>query len=235
MLNRARLFAHKLQCAKELDWDEQLSDDKVQEWIKICRQLNNAPKIEIDRCMGNRKESYTLQCYTDASKQMTGCVLYLKNNTTGKISFLQAKNRMVGNTTEGKTIPKLELHAIMLGVEVITDIMNELTGENASIPIDIDKLYVFSDSAVALSWLDSYVNKLSKMQQCNTFVMNRLDKIVSMCEKHPIKFAFIAGLENPADQITRPTSYKQLMNSNYLKGLDMGGTSEIEDQIKGIL
>ena len=234
MLNRARLFAHKLQCAKELDWDEQLSDDKVQEWIKICRQLNNAPKIEIDRCMGNRKESYTLQCYTDASKQMTGCVLYLKNNTTGKISFLQAKNRMVGNTTEGKTIPKLELHAIMLGVEVITDIMSELTGENASIPIDIDKLYVFSDSAVALSWLDSYVNKLSKMQQCNTFVMNRLDKIVSMCEKHPIKFAFIAGLENPADQITRPTSYKQLMNSNYLKGLDMGGTSEIEDQIKGI-
>lgn len=39
-----------------------------------------------------------------------------------------------------------------------------------------------------------------------------------MCKIFPIHFHFIAGFENPADHISRPVSYKQLIKTNYFKG-----------------
>ena len=48
--------------------------------------------------------------------------------------------------------------------------------------------------------------------------MNRLQNIQRLSECFPIKFDFISGINNPADCITRMTSYKQLMKSTYFKG-----------------
>ena len=50
------------------------------------------------------------------------------------------------------------------------------------------------------------------------FVMNRLDSIKKLCEKHPIEFGFIKGHDNPSDAITRCVSYKMLLKSNYWAG-----------------
>ena len=36
LLNRARLFMHGLQCAKEVGWDECLQHDQIREWVNIC-------------------------------------------------------------------------------------------------------------------------------------------------------------------------------------------------------
>ena len=218
ILSRARLFAHSLQCTKRLDWDQKLPPEKIKEWKNICAQVERSREVEIARYVGDRNGDYSLICFTDASKLMVGCVLYLKENSSGKVSFLIAKNRIVSHNMDGKTIPKLELHGLCLGVEIAEEIMKELTGENSLVPISISKIYLFSDSMVALSWVDSFVNKLSKMQNCNSFVMNRLERILVACEKFPMHFCFISGHENPADLITRAVSYQQFMKSNYING-----------------
>ena len=70
----------------------------------------------------------------------------------------------------------------------------------------------------ALNWLNSYCNKLSKLQKKSPFVMNRLLAIEKMCQRIPIKFGFVAGEENPSDMTTRVVSMKQLKKSCYLTG-----------------
>ncbi|XP_068224198.1 uncharacterized protein, partial [Palaemon carinicauda] len=49
ILNRARLFLHKLQCDGSFDWDMKLDDSLLREWKNICRQVNASPEIKIQR------------------------------------------------------------------------------------------------------------------------------------------------------------------------------------------
>ena len=98
---------------------------------------------------------------------------------------------------------------------------DELSGPLCIEPINIANLRLFTDSAVCLCWIQSYACKLDKMQNRSIFVMNRLLKIANLCQKFPITFGFCAGEKNPADLLTRPTSYKQLVASNYHSGPDL--------------
>ena len=96
ILNKARLHIHALQCNKEIGWDDKLDETCLQNWQKICRSVNNSPVVTIDRFVGERDEAYNLIVCTDASKQMYGAVLYIQSVATGSMSFLAAKNRIVG-------------------------------------------------------------------------------------------------------------------------------------------
>ena len=216
LLNRARLFAHKIQCS-DVGWDDVLTVALCKEWRNICNQLNSSPKLTIGRYIGCRANRTSLVCFSDASKDMVGVVIYVRDESTGKVSFLQARNRIVGKGLEGKTIPALELHALSLGVTTVLDVYNELTGPSSVVPIYIDQIFCFSDSMCALNWVNSWVNKLSKLQKQSPFVMNRLLAIEKLCVKS-VNFGFIAGNENPADLTTRPVSAKQLTKSSYLEG-----------------
>ena len=100
---------------------------------------------------------------------------------------------------ETKPIPSLELQAIALAVETLLDVKNELAGLNCIDPISIDNMFVYSDSFVALAWINSYSLKLEKQQRKNVFVLNRLEYINKACDKDTITFKFISGNENPAD------------------------------------
>ena len=95
LLNRARLFMHELQCSKSLDWDSKLSSDKLKEWNNICKQVNDSPKLAVNRYVGDRKYEYKLVAFTDSSKSIYGCVLYIYNLNTKLVSFLSSKNRIV--------------------------------------------------------------------------------------------------------------------------------------------
>ena len=70
----------------------------MKEWSCICRQINNAPEIEIKRCIGRKDDSYELIAFCDSSKDIYGTVLYAKNLRTGELNFLLAKNRIIGKS-----------------------------------------------------------------------------------------------------------------------------------------
>ena len=218
LINRARLFLHRLQCEKQLDWDETLSADQCKEWKNIVRQVNSAPPVSFPRNFGSRNDHYKLVGFADSSKLMFGSVIYIQNLITNKMYYVLARNKLVNRQLESKSIPSLELQALALATETVVDLKNELSGSCCINPITIDECEIYSDSLVALTWLQSYSIKLDKMQKKTPFIHNRLEHINKLCESNPIRFSFIAGGDNPADCITRPMSHKQLMKSNYISG-----------------
>ena len=218
ILNRARLFMHGLQCNKDLGWDTKISNDLQKDWKLIAQQLNSSPKFEIPRYVGSREHTYNLIAFTDSSKLIYGTVIFLHNLDLNTVSFVLAKNRIINKQLATKSIPTLEFQSLTLGAEVLLDTYEELTGPLCVTPIKINELQLYTDSYVALNWLNSHVVKLDKMKNLSTFTMNRLQHLVKICEKHPIKFSFVSGIENPSDCITRPISAKQLLKTNYFSG-----------------
>lgn len=216
LMNRSRLFLHELQCRKDLDWDQVLSPALCKQWRNIAKQANAAPVLEVPRFVGSRKDEYCLTAYSDSSKAIFGTVIFITNLRTNSTNFVLAKNRLINKQLESKSIPSLELQGICLAAECLIDLYLELTGKTCVEPIKISHLKIFTDSMVSISWLDSYSNKLAKMQKRSVFVMNRLNCIHELCNKFPITFSYIAGMDNPADAITRAMSYKQLCRTNYL-------------------
>ena len=226
LLNRARLFMHKLQTSLAISWDSKLKDSDLSEWKNIAKQYNKNPKVTLDRSFGRRDDKYDLIAYTDSSQQIYGTVLFLNNLNSGKITFLLAKNRIVNKQQEKKTIPVLELQGVSFGTEVLLDIYEELSGKNCLFPIDIRELKVYSDSSISLSWIEDYSLKFSKMNDKSVYVRNRLEHISKLCKIKPVKFCFCTGVANPADAVTRAFSYKSLSNTTFMTGAIVDDSNE---------
>ena len=79
-----------------------------------------------------------------------------------------------------KSIPSLEFQAISLGTEMLIDLYQELGGRSCVCPISIGELHLFTDSMVALAWINSYVNRLDKMNKRSVFILNRLKHITRL-------------------------------------------------------
>jgi hypothetical protein len=137
---------------------------------------------------------------------------------TGKVSFNAAKNRLVNRQLKTKTIPTLELQAITLGVEMLCDFKEDLSGNKCLLPINIIECELFTDSSISLHWLNSQTSTLEKMQKLSVFVQNRLNYIEKRCREEPITFTSVGTNENPADCMTRCLSYNQLTKSCYFNG-----------------
>ncbi|XP_068200730.1 uncharacterized protein [Palaemon carinicauda] len=216
--NRAKLFLHDLQVQRNLRWDDTLTDSQVREWRCIARQANSAPPVMLDRNVGNRKDLYDLVGFADSSKVMFGCVIYFLNLNTNVVSFVMSKSKIVNKQLESKSIPSLELQALSLGTECLIDIYQDIAGDRCIEAIKINKLRMYSDSLVTVSWVNSYVHKLDKMQKRSVFVLNRLEHIANLCEAHQVEFSFVSGVQNPADCVTRPISHNRLTKTNFLTG-----------------
>ena len=217
LMNRSRLFMHNLQCRSDIDWDDKLSSSELNEWKNIANQGNSAIPLEFDRNFGSRNDIYQLICFTDSSKLLFGIVLYILNINTKKLSFVLSRNKIINKQLESKSIPSLELQAISLAVENVIDVKNELSGLSCVDPIHIKDCIVYSDSYVALAWLNSYAMKIDKQKQ-STFVANRLEYITKLCENEKVTFKFVSGDLNPADLVTRPVSHKVLVKTNFING-----------------
>lgn len=218
LLTRARLFMHSLQTNNELKWDDNLSNEEQKIWKLIAKQANKSPSVQLSRFVGNRNSTFSMHCFTDASRLMYAAVIYMMDEETKKVSFFLSKNRIVNTNLDQKTIPALELLAVKLGTEMCQDLRRELTQGETSYPINIVETFIYTDSQISLHWLNSYNVKLDKMQKHPVFIKNRLNDVAQLCESFPITYQFVSTSLNPADVLTRPCSYTQLSKSAYLNG-----------------
>ena len=215
VLNRAKLFIHGLQKNTKLNWDDKLDSNALKHWRNISAQVNRSAELSIDRFLGERDAEYSLLLYTDASKELIGCAVYLRHEGTGRIGLVLARNSVV-DQDRGRTIPCLELAAMHFGVETVMDLYSHLS--SAVIPINIKYIHALTDSIISLCWLKSKVVTLDKIDRKNVFVNNKLDAIVRLCNTHPIIFDHVAGEANLSDCVTRETSCKSLIKSGFLGG-----------------
>lgn len=162
-MNRAKLFMQELQNDKKLAWDDVLGKDRLKAWKNIVTQINKGSELKIDRHVGDYSGEFSLICFTDCSKDIYGCVLYIRENSSGKMSFLLAKNRLINKNLKAKSIPVLELIAISFGVEQMINMRNELTA--AVYPVNLTELFIFTDSMISLHWLSSKALKFTKIEK----------------------------------------------------------------------
>ena len=218
VLNRARLFMHRLEIDKSLGWDTELSADQIREWHNIAKQVNLTPEISVPRFIASREGTYRLIAFIDSSKCIYGTVIFMQNVESKQVSFILGKNSIVNTQLEGKSVPSLECQVVALGTETLVSLKEELSGTQCVKPIEIVELVLYTDSLVSLNWISNAVNKLDKINKVSVFIKNRLNRIQRLCDRFPVKFNFVSGEMNPADCITRALSYKQLMKTNYFLG-----------------
>ena len=135
-----------------------------------------------------------------------------------KLPFVH-KKQIIEHTLEEKVNPTFGLYSIAFALETISEMINDLTAEEVMIPMKMDKVFLFSDSMVALNWVFNYSIRFKNFNSKNSFfVRNKLLKISELTDAQPVSFRFIAGKQNPSDLTTRVITYRQYCKSNFLSG-----------------
>ncbi|GBN97841.1 hypothetical protein AVEN_176220-1 [Araneus ventricosus] len=98
------------------------------------------------------------------------------------------------------TIPILELAACLLLAQLTRKVLNALK-------LKIDQVLLWTDSTIALSWIDTPPHLLK------TFVSNRVAQIQQLTKEHHC--SFITSKNNPADLLSRGIDAQFLVNNQF--------------------
>lgn len=196
----AKLLLQQLWLIK-LDWD-----DLVPEEIRSKFEEMVAPWAETTFSIP-RKIAYQnidrleLHCFTDSSGYAYGAVVYLRVENCYRVStnIVFSKTRLA--PLEGLSIPRLELLGILVGSKALKFVKKQLQ-------INIEDVYLWSDSSCCLQWL-----KMDRVE--DVFVSNRLKQIHVMEEELNIQFRHVRTNYNPADLASRGIKQpSELMDSS---------------------
>ncbi|XP_062584078.1 uncharacterized protein LOC134245840 [Saccostrea cucullata] len=143
-----------------------------------------------------------LHIFCDASEKAVAACAYLRGRTVDEISvgFVFGKCKVAPRS--GHRIPRLELCAAVLVVE-----LGEMLSKELDLPLE-DIMY-YSDSKVVLGYLSN------ERRRFYVYVCNRVSRIR---KSSPHQWNYVTTDENPADQGTRGLLPEQLGDSLWLKG-----------------
>ena len=147
--------------------------------------------------------TYTPNChlqvdgFSDASEQAYCGAVYLRIHDGDQISsrLLVAKARVAPLKTT--TIPKLELCAAVLLVDLLKRVMPKIPSNH--------QLFLWTYSSIVLGWLQK------SPQSLKTFVSNRISKLLDFCSVST--WQHVRTEDNPADLGTRGSLTHDLIQS----------------------
>lgn len=168
-----------------VEWDELLSDDRRQEWLRRFDLIGKGSSIGVSRSIVPITDETILHGFCDASDEAYGAVFWLSTGVAS--SFLMAKTMVA--PLKVKTIPRLELLAAQLAVRMQATLVRALGKV---------KTVLWSDSEVVLHWLKTGSKKYK------AFVSARLQEIHENLDDADKIFRHIDGKINPADWLTKP-------------------------------
>ncbi|KAI5639201.1 pao retrotransposon peptidase domain-containing protein [Phthorimaea operculella] len=141
--------------------------------------------------------------YADASSETAyGCCVYLRVvDESGKtsISLLCSKSRINPRNKNALSVPRLELNAMLLLTRLVNRVHDTL-----SLKINIQDVYLFSDSQISLAWLATEPMKLS------AYVANRVRLIREETDRW--RWLYVSSEQNPADIVSRGTDPDELID-----------------------
>lgn len=188
------------------EWDAPLPQEKLEEWQKWCTSLQDLNGLKIPRMYtsisaAERKE---ICIFCDASTKAIAAVAYLKiTDAAGhsEVGFLFGKTKLAPKPDI--TIPRLELCAAVLAVELAETISAELD-------IEFDDISFFTDSKVVLGYI------CNDSRRFYIYVHNRVQRIRHSTNKG--QWNYVPTDVNPADHATRAILANQLALSSWLTG-----------------
>lgn len=198
------------------DWDAPLSADKKAEWIIWRNSLQSLEQLEIPRaytiaCLSGAQHT-AVHIFSDASVKAIAAVAYLKVvDGEGKchIGFIIGKAKLA--PTSVHTVPRLELGAAVLAVEIAELIASELD-------IDLSHLHFYVDSKVVLGYINNETRRFY------VYVSNRVERIRK--STRPDQWHYVPTSQNPADIATRSVPAAQLSDTIWFTGPDLLRHSE---------
>ncbi|XP_055714731.1 uncharacterized protein LOC129808848 [Phlebotomus papatasi] len=188
------------------DWDEEVPESVLSEWISFLKSLRFIPNIKIPRCISEFTQisKREVHLFTDASKKAYGAAIYIvTENSSGFRStrLLTAKCRVA--PVKVATIPKLELCAAALGSRILKAVCDSLNCHNH---------YCWTDAMIVLCQIRSPVKR-------EAFVKKRLEDILNNTRAE--RWHHVPTTHNPADLISRGVTAEQLDESSlWWKGPD---------------
>ena len=196
---KGKLFLKKLWIQK-LGWKEELPAELKEEWNDFRKELHLLNEIKIKRqCVITNAVRIELHGFSDASIEAYGCCIYiLSEDDSGNIqsSLICAKSKV--SPMKQQSLARLEL----CGALLLAKLVNRVVGIFA---IQFDSVTLWCDSTIVLNWIGMLSSRLQ------TFVGNR----VAECQRLSSKYLWRHGLGicNPADEISRGKSPKELIES----------------------
>ncbi|KAJ8912490.1 hypothetical protein NQ315_014590 [Exocentrus adspersus] len=183
-------------------WDEIIPDRLKDEWLRFYKELIYLRDINIPRHVTSSDRTFVeLHGFGDASEQAYGACVYLRTKLKNGhfISrLLCAKSRVA--PLKKLSLPRLELSSAVLLARLTDKVKN-------AINIKIDKIFLWSDSTIALSWIRGSPSRWK------TFVANRVGEIQRLTKIE--NWNHVSSRENPADLISRGTTILELKDNDF--------------------
>ncbi|XP_060602162.1 uncharacterized protein LOC132755319 [Ruditapes philippinarum] len=201
------------------DWDEPLPDYLHKKWLSWFQSLQDLQYLRIPRTyfppsvkFGAEKE---LHVFCDASEKAISNVAYLKTvgNESTNVGYVFGKAKVAPK--HGHTIPRLELCAAVLGVEIAEMICEELS-------ISPENITYHTDSKIVLGYLNN------KTRRFYVYVENRVSRILKFSKS--LQWKYVETDRNPADESTRGLKPSELVHSKWLSGLPLLSLPESSEQ-----
>jgi len=194
--------------AKSTNWDEPVPDDDQEKFKIWCNTLSSLKEITVNRVYATIPEADVarreLLIYSDASEKAISAVAYLKTSSTTdntEIGFVMGKSKVAPQ--HGHTIPRLELCASVLAVQLYETIHTELE-------MRIDSVKFFTDSKVVLGYIHN------QSRRFHVYVGNRVDRIRLSSKQN--QWNYVPTHANPADNGTRVQTADSMTSSMWING-----------------
>nr|XP_055053838.1 uncharacterized protein LOC129438965 [Misgurnus anguillicaudatus] len=190
------------------DWDAPLAAERESEWNLWKGSLQDLEQLKIPRTYTPSSISHSVKkeihVFSDASVKTISAVAYLKvtdHDGMSHVGFVMGKAKLAPQTV--LTVPRLELCAAVLAVEIAEKIIQELG-------IKPDTLLFYTDSKVVLGYI------CNETRRFYVYVSNRVQRIRKFT--HPEQWRYVPTSQNPADVATRPVLACRLTETNWFTG-----------------
>ena len=185
----------------KLSWDESVPLEVHSKWMTYQCQLQQLTDLKITRRITEFTEYDTIQLhgFCDASQSAYGACIYIRTRKTDKYSVILLCSKSKVAPLKVISLPRLELCGALLLSRLLHNVRTSLN-------IIFEKIFLWTDSNIVLSWIAAPSNKWQ------TFVANRVSEIQQTTK--PLWRKHVKTTENPADISSRGATPSELKNSN---------------------
>ncbi|XP_039534522.1 uncharacterized protein LOC120483523 [Pimephales promelas] len=190
------------------DWDTTLPEEKLSRWEAWRDSLQDLKQLHVCRMYTTTSLTeavHTELCvFSDASTMAIGAVAYLKAlQKDGKVEVGLVMGKAKLAPLSEPTIPRLELCAAVLAVEMADLIKDELD-------LKLDDIKFFTDSKVVLGYI------YNESKRFYVYVHNRVQRIHQ--SSRPEQWHYVHTEENPADHASRSLPASGLVQTSWFTG-----------------